>query len=430
MVKFRHLLAALFFASLVTISAFAQSSLTQIRDTITNPDGTLFNGMVVITWNGFSVPSGTPVSELSASAQIYNGALSVLLVPTTTATSGTYYQVVYSSSNGTVSWVETWQVPPSTTALTVSQVRQSTTEGSGTTTTTSSNTYATLPIAISEVTNLSSDLNNINTSITTLNTEMASLASNATITALQNTVTTLQGTVTTLQSTVSGLTTTVNGMTSTINGLSSTVSSNTSSIGTLTTNLGTVTSTVSGLSTSVTNLTNTVNGLAATVSGLTSGTVTAEFVDAETPGGTVNGTNATFTLANTPVSSTSLSLFRNGLLQSVGVDYTLSGMTITFLTGAIPQANDILLASYRVATGGSTTNNFVDDATPAGTINGTNLVFTLAYAPNPATSLKLYKNGLLLSQGVDYSISGSTITFSSTATAPQTGDSLVAFYRH
>src|ERR1700722_6370839 len=99
MVKFRHLLAAIIVCiSLATICAFAQSSLTQIRDTITNPDGTPFSGMVVITWNGFSVPSGTPVSELSASAQIYNGALSVLLVPTTTATAGTYYQVVYSSS--------------------------------------------------------------------------------------------------------------------------------------------------------------------------------------------------------------------------------------------------------------------------------------------------------------------------------------------
>ena len=89
MVKFRHLLAAILICStLATICALAQSSLTQIRDTITNSDGTPFNGMVVITWNGFSVPSGTPVSQLSASARIYNGALSVLLVPTTTATAG------------------------------------------------------------------------------------------------------------------------------------------------------------------------------------------------------------------------------------------------------------------------------------------------------------------------------------------------------
>jgi hypothetical protein len=171
MVKFRHLLAALFiFLSLAYVCAFAQSTFTQIRDVVTNSNGTPFNGMVVITWNGYSAPGGTPVSQLSASARIYNGALSVLLVPTTTATAGTYYQVVYTSSDGTVTWTETWQVPPSTTALTIAQVRQSTTQGSGSGSSGgggSGSGYATLPINISDVTNLSSDLSTINTSIST-----------------------------------------------------------------------------------------------------------------------------------------------------------------------------------------------------------------------------------------------------------------------
>lgn len=417
MVKLRHLLAAVIICSLASICAFAQSSLTQIRDTISNPDGTPFNGMVVITWNGYSVPSGTPVSELSASAQIYNGALSVLLVPTTTATSGTYYSVVYSSSNGTVSWTETWQVPPSTTALTLSQVRTSTTEGTGTTTTTTGTAqYATLPITIDEITSLSSDLSSITSSISTLNTQVAGLATS--------------GTVTALQSTVNSLTSTVNGLTTTVNGLSTSNTTNTASIATLTTNLATVTSTVSGLSTSLVNLTNTVNGLVATVDTLTSTTSASNFVDGETPGGTVNGTNTSFTLANMPSPSTSLAVYRNGLLQSLGVDYTLSGMALTFLTVSTPQSGDIIRAAYRLPGTSSTAANFVDGQTPTGTINGTNLVFTLAAAPNPSTSLKLYKNGLLLSQSVDYTVSGATITFSGMATTPQSGDSLVASYRH
>jgi hypothetical protein len=71
------------------------------------------------------------------------------------------------------------------------------------------------------------------------------------------------------------------------------------------------------------------------------------FSDAETPGGTVNGTNATFTLANIPNPAASLTLYRNGLHLEAVADYTLSGSTITFVTGQLPQTSDILLCSYR-----------------------------------------------------------------------------------
>ncbi|MBL8174738.1 MAG: hypothetical protein JNK48_08710 [Bryobacterales bacterium] len=72
------------------------------------------------------------------------------------------------------------------------------------------------------------------------------------------------------------------------------------------------------------------------------------FVDGEVPAGLTNGTNTTFTLANAPDPASSLRLFRNGLLQSAGVDYTLSGNIITFLTGALPQTGDLLASSYRL----------------------------------------------------------------------------------
>jgi hypothetical protein len=70
------------------------------------------------------------------------------------------------------------------------------------------------------------------------------------------------------------------------------------------------------------------------------------FVDAETPGGTPNGTLVTFTLANSPAGS-SLHLYRNGLRQRSGLDYTISGSSITFLAVAVPQLGDLLLADYR-----------------------------------------------------------------------------------
>ncbi len=93
------------------------------------------------------------------------------------------------------------------------------------------------------------------------------------------------------------------------------------------------------------------------------------FTDGETPAGLINGSNAVFTLTAPPVPDTSLALYRNGLLQKLSVDYTLSGNTITFAAGSIPQAGDVLAASYRVA----------DAAAPVGLASG---ALTGTY-PNP-----------------------------------------------
>lgn len=75
----------------------------------------------------------------------------------------------------------------------------------------------------------------------------------------------------------------------------------------------------------------------------TSGTLT--FVDNEIPMGLINGTNVTFTLANLPASN-SVHLYLNGLRQSVGIDYTILGSTITF--NAAPTAPGKLVADYRL----------------------------------------------------------------------------------
>lgn len=71
------------------------------------------------------------------------------------------------------------------------------------------------------------------------------------------------------------------------------------------------------------------------------------FVDAETPAGIVDGSNAGFTIANSPAPVASLQIFRNGLLLKSGSDYNLVGSTLTFVSGAIPQSGDTLLAYYR-----------------------------------------------------------------------------------
>lgn len=78
----------------------------------------------------------------------------------------------------------------------------------------------------------------------------------------------------------------------------------------------------------------------------TAGLLNSNFVDRETPSGSINGSNSTFNLANTPVAG-SEHLYLNGILQQPGAsnDYTISGGTITMNTA--PISGDVLLVSYR-----------------------------------------------------------------------------------
>jgi hypothetical protein len=73
-------------------------------------------------------------------------------------------------------------------------------------------------------------------------------------------------------------------------------------------------------------------------------------VDNETPSGIIDGTNATFTLAFTPIAG-SVHLFRRGLRMRRGAenDYTVTGPTITFNAGAVPRPGDNILADYRTS---------------------------------------------------------------------------------
>lgn len=339
----------LFCSTLIATCAMAQSTLSQVQDTVYTAGGALFNGTVVITWMGSS-PTGSSPVPYNTTVRIYNGALSVLLVPSTTATPPANYQAAYNSSDGLVTWLETWQVPPSATPLTLNEVRVANGGPTGPGTGGGTN------VAIAQVTGLSAYLSSLNSSI-------------ASVTAL-----------------------------------------------------------IAGLNASIANMGNSISNLSAQLNSLTSGTTNAIFQDAETPRGAVNGSNGSFTLANTPGSPASLKLFKNGVLQASGVDYTLSGANVTFVSNSTPKSGDILLAYYRLP-GTGPLATFVDDEIPGGTYDGSNLIFTLSETPNPAASLKLFKNGTLLQQGADYTLSGSTITFARQSVTPQPGDSLYAYYR-
>ncbi len=151
----------------------------------------------------------------------------------------------------------------------------------------------------------------------------------------------------------------------------------------------------------------------------------------ETPTGTMDGSNVTFTLADAPSPSDSLMLYLNGqlLTQGASEDYTLSTATITFLAAAnIPESTDTLVATYSTAaSGGNLTFQF--NETLSGTINGVNDTFTLSTAPNADSKVMVFVNGQLMTRGAsnDFTISGTTITFASD-TIPQIDDVLLATY--
>jgi hypothetical protein len=81
-----------------------------------------------------------------------------------------------------------------------------------------------------------------------------------------------------------------------------------------------------------------INGGAGPLSG-------TRFSDAETPAGTIDGNNKSFTLQYVPNPTASLLLFMNKTLQIQGTDYTLSGNSLTM--GTAPPGGATFLAWYR-----------------------------------------------------------------------------------
>ena len=95
-------------------------------------------------------------------------------------------------------------------------------------------------------------------------------------------------------------------------------------------------------------------------------------------------------------------------------DLTCSAVSLTAdVSGSLPVAN-----------GGFGTE--IQELT-TGTIDNSNDTFTISQTPVSDASVKLYQDGLLLIQGTQYTISGSTITMT---TAPNFGQTLYANYRY
>jgi hypothetical protein len=172
------------------------------------------------------------------------------------------------------------------------------------------------------------------------------------------------------------------------------------------------------------------------------------YFDAVVP--TVSGSN--LVLPEAPIS---IELYRNGLFQSFGPSLDQLGYMASIinffkparclLDSVISESGEdyyiidgnIIVPSVPIGSasflawgtyaGSGTAPNFADWITPTGTLNGTNKVFTLPQAPNPAASLRLYRGRQLLKYGTDFTLSGATITY--TIAPPPTATHL-AFYRY
>lgn len=155
-----------------------------------------------------------------------------------------------------------------------------------------------------------------------------------------------------------------------------------------------------GQSTSITGtspieITETINGGGGGGFGVATQTVT----------GTINGSNTTFSVATSMASA--LVLYLAGSPYQPGVDFTVSGTTITFTTA--PSAS---LAGQPFWIAYATSGSFFAD-TVSGTINGSNMTFTV---PNTITTAEtLFLAGTPYQPIIDFTYSGTTITFVSVA---------------
>jgi hypothetical protein len=333
----------------------ATPPLTTISDTLYNADGTLFNGVLTISWPTFEASDTSNVAANTIQVPVNNGILYVQLIPTTNANTGAVYTVTF-ASEGVVEFTETWAVPPSTIPLRVRDVLvpNGTVSGSGPPVTTIIN--------ISDVTGLQAALNLYALIGTTFApSRTAIIDSTGAIDGATGTLSDcmhVDGTSAPCGSSGSATFVGAEIPAGVINGAnrSFTLANTPNPAASLTLfNNGLMQDQGVDYTLSANMITFATAGVPQTGDILVASYRLAVslpgvgFVDQVTPTGAINGVNTVFTLSQSPSPGASLTVFLNGLRMSAGVDYTLSGTTITFASASVPQTGDILLCSYRIA---------------------------------------------------------------------------------
>lgn len=305
-------------------SLAAGPSLTTIQDTLYKADGTRMNATAVITWTSFESSDNSSIGTQTLTTQVINGALFVQLVPNTTGTPSSAYTVTY-SSDGMNQFQETWMVPPSSSPLRVSAVRTSSTT------------------LVPSGGGSGNDSSGGGTSGPIPESSVTGLVSDLAARPLMG------------------------------------PAYGTSRVAIVDQN--------GALDTVVGNYNDCVyvNGSSGPCF---DSTQLPTYSDGETPAGVVDGSNGSFALASAPVPVQSLILFRNGMAQKQGIDYTLAGSEVVFPSGTVPQPGDTLLAWYRMPSvaSGNLTGNSSSPSRLLSTLNA-QVICSATGAQNSTTAL-------------------------------------------
>jgi hypothetical protein len=155
-------------------------------------------------------------------------------------------------------------------------------------------------------------------------------------------------------------------------------------------------------------------------------------LDAERFSGT--GSATTFTLARQVVSPTDIDVVVENVTQEPTVAYSVNGNTLTFTEAPGSGTNNIYvvyrgsgISNYAFVPDGSITyaklaNNIKQFTVDAVTANGTGTTVELTEAPASANSIIVSVDGVIQTAPTNYTLSGSTITFTGT---PDNGANVV-----
>lgn len=158
---------------------------------------------------------------------------------------------------------------------------------------------------------------------------------------------------------------------------------------------------------------------------------TGTLVENETPGGSINGSNTSFTTASV-FNSGSLRVYLNGqrLTSGSSNDYveTTQGFTMEYA----PITGDVLRVDYNITNSAfiQGSNSIVVNETPTGSINGSNMVFTTLLGKYVSNTTEVTLNGLVQLRGTDYTETTPGSGIFTFTTAPVTGDAVRVNYQY
>ena len=146
-----------------------------------------------------------------------------------------------------------------------------------------------------------------------------------------------------------------------------------------------------------------------------------------------DGSTVNFTLNTTVAQSTDVQVYIENVRQQPDYAYTAIGTALNFTAAPPSGSNNIYVVYQKVAaltgtvpdgsiTSSKLANNIRLLATDQYTANGVAASFALSDTPADANSLIVTVNGVTQSAPVNYTVSGSTLTFS---TAPSNGSAIV-----